>query len=217
MTTAYLTDNAYARTTASYVTAGGATTVTIATAGPGFPELPATRAYQLRVLNGGTLASVTVNGVPVAFNRWGTVASADTVPPTSQWYWSFESNQGGMGPVVDVVGASTAAPLTVVLTWATPAIDASAGHYGYISRAIWAKTNTDLDRSTPASNSPGPAYMSVLASTGEALTALAGNNAAAFAAALNNVTTLLPLARADVGADKSPRANMSLALLSAGW
>lgn len=217
VTTAYLTRNAYARTTATYATAGATTTVTIATGGPGFPELPATRAYQLRVLNGGTLASVTVNGAPVAYNRWGALAAADAVPAASQWYWEFAADQGGMGPTVDLVGISTAAPATVVLTWAAPAIDASAGHYGYISRAIWAKSNLDLDRSTPASNSPGPAYMSVLASTGEALTVLAGTDAAAFAATLNNVTTLLPLARADVGKDKSPRTNMSIALLAGGW
>ena len=82
---------------------------------------------------------------------------------------------------------------------------------------MWAKSNLDLDRSTPASNSPGPAYVSVLASVGEALTFLAGTDAAAFAATLNNVTTLLPLAQADVAGDKSPRKNMSEALLGYGW
>lgn len=218
VTTAYLTRDAYARTTATYATTGATTTVTISTSGPGYPELPATRAYQLRVLNGGTLASVTVNGQPVAYNRWGALAAAGTVPPASQWYWEFAAaNQGGMGPTVDLVGVSTDAPLTVVLTWAAPAVDVSAGHYGYISRAIWAKSNLDLDRSTPASNSPGPAYVSVLASSGEALTVLAGADPAAFAATLRNVTTLLPLARTDVAAVKSPRANFSEALLSAGW
>ena len=216
VTTAYLTQGAYAWTTASYATAAGATTVTITTNGS-FTQLPASRAYQLRVLNGGTLASVTVNGVAVPYQRYGAVLSSDRVPAASQWYWSFEVNQGGMGPVVDIVGASTAAPTVVVLTWAAPAIDASAGHYGYIQRAVWAKNNLDLDRSTPASNSPGPAYMSVLASVGEALTALAGTDAAQFAATLTNVTTLLPLARADVATDKSPRTNMSLTLLAGGW
>jgi hypothetical protein len=216
VTTAYLTKGASARTTAAYTTAAGATTVTISTAGA-YPELPATRAYQIRVLNGGALASVTVNGVAVPYNRFGAVAAADRVPAASQHYWAFDVDQGGMGPVVDVVGVPTAAATVVVLTWAAPAIDASAGHYGYIQRAVWAKSNLDLDRSTPASNSPGPAYVSVLASVGEALTFLAGTDAAAFAATLNNVTTLLPLAQADVAGDKSPRKNMSEALLGYGW
>jgi hypothetical protein len=216
VTTAYLTAGAYAWTTASYATAAGATTVTISTNGS-YAQLPASRAYQLRLLNGGTLASVTVNGAAVPYNRWGALAAADRVPAASQWYWEFSPNQGGMGPVVDIVGAATAAPNVVVLTWAAPAVDASAGHYGFIQRAIWAKNNLDLDRSTPASNSPGPAYMSVLASVGEALTVTAGSDPAAFAANLNNVTTLLALARADVATDKSPRTNMSLVLLSMGW
>jgi hypothetical protein len=54
--------------------------------------------------------------------------------------------------VVWVVGASTAAPTTVAYTLAA-ADDgsAAAGAFGVISRAVWAKTITDLDRSTPGS------------------------------------------------------------------
>ena len=218
VTTAYLTapSASLAWTTAAYTTAGATTTITISTVGS-FPELPATRAYQLRLLNQGTLASVTVNGAPVSFSRFGAVASAGRVPAASAWYWELSTQQGGMGPVIDIVGASTAAVTTVVVTLAAPAIDASAGQYGVIQRAVWGKTNMDLDRSTPASNSPGPASLSVLASVGEALAHLAGGNAAAFAAAFANATSLPSAAIAEVTASKSPRKDFTVSLISPGW
>ena len=108
VSSAYVPAGAAAWTTAAYTTAGAVTTVTISTNGT-FPQLPATRAYQIRVLNGGALASVTVNGVAVPYNRFGAVAAADRVPAASQHYWAFDVDQGGMGPVVDVVGVPTAA------------------------------------------------------------------------------------------------------------
>ena len=218
VTTAYLTSPAtsIAWTTASYSVSASTITVTISTAGA-FPELPATRAYQLKLLNQGALASVTVNGAPVAYNRFGTVANTGRVPASNQWYWEFAAQQGGMGPVIDIVSASTSATTTVVITLATPTVDLSAGQYGVIQRAVWGKNAMDLDRSTPASNSPGPASLSVLASTGEALTHFAGNDAVSFAAALANVTALTAAAVDEVSASKSPRRFMAAALLSAGW
>ena len=219
VTTAYLTapGASLAWTTAAYSVAGATLTISISTAGA-FAGLPASRAYQLRLLNLGTLASVSVNGAPVGYNRFGAVASAGRVPAASQWYWELSPQQGGMGPVIDIVGASTAAPTTVVVTLAAPAIDASSGQYGAIQRAVWAKTNMDLDRSTPASNSPGPASLSVLASLGEALTHLAGADAPAFAAAFANASALNTAAIAEVSASKSPRKDFTLALITpAGW
>ena len=211
VTTAYLTANAYAWTTAAYATVGATTTVTISTNGT-FPELPATRAYQLRLLNVGTLSSVTVNGVPVPYSRFGSTAARNGAPPASQWYWEFSTQQGGMGPVVDVVGAATGGVTTVVLT-AAPATANASGTYGIVQRAVWAKMQTDLDRSTPASNSPGPAYLSVLASIGERLTHLAGTDAAQFDATLAGVPAALAGAISDVSTMKSPRKVMALALL----
>jgi hypothetical protein len=215
VSTAYLSAPAAstAWTTAAYVATAAATTVTISTAGS-FAALPAARAYQLKLLNGGAVAGVTVNGAPVAYNRFGAVASKGAPPPASQWYWEHAVRQGGMGPVIDVVGASTSAVTTVVITWAPAAPAVAPGAYGVINRAIAAKAFTDLDRSTPASTSPGAAYMSVLASTGEMLTHLAGDaDATAFAAALSNVTFLNANAITDVNAIKSPRKVFALQLL----
>jgi hypothetical protein len=218
VTTDYLTADAYAWTECSYTASGSTLTVQISTTGT-FPQLPATRAYQLRLLNVGALASVELSGAAsgaVPFARFAGVAREGRVPAASAWSWEFGTQQAGMGPVIDIVGVSTApgAVLTVAITLAAPAVDLSAGHYGYIQRGVWGKSNLDLDRSTPASNSPGPAYLSVLASTGEALSTLAGKDPAAFAAAVGNVTSLVASAISDVQGLKSPRKNMTLALLS---
>ena len=65
-TTGYLTDASYAWTTCSYVTlnsdGGDVMTVNISTkVSGGFKELPASRAYQLRLVNGAPIASVTTH------------------------------------------------------------------------------------------------------------------------------------------------------------
>jgi hypothetical protein len=101
----------------------------------------------------------------------------------------------------------------VAITLAPGEVDAGFGAYGIVQRAVWGKTNMDLDRSTPASNSPGPAYLSVLASVGEALAHAAGADAGAFAATLANVTQLVAGAVADVQTSKSVRKNMTLSYL----
>ena len=216
VTTDYLTENAFAWTTATYTSTPTSITITISTNGT-YPALPTNRAYQIRALNGGTLASVTVNGAAVPYSRFGALASTNALPSKSAWYWEFAQQQGGMGPVVDVAPLPVGpTPVTIVLTWAAPSVDLSAGHYGIIQRAVWAKSNMDLDRSTPDSNSPGPAYLSQLASTGEALAHLAYIDPSAFAAAVNNVTTILPLATTDVNKSKSPRASFTAQLLAFG-
>ena len=217
VTTAYLTDGAFAWTTAAYATAGATTTVTISTNGT-YPSLPATRAYQIRVLNGGALASVTVNGAAVPYARFGAAAARGAPPPASQWYWEFAPQQGGMGPVVDVVGASTSGVTTVVLNFA-PGTAVPSGTYGVVQRAVWGKSNMDLDRSTPDSNSPGPAFLSQLASVGEALAHWAGVDTGVFAGTISNVTNLLQGAITEVAAaaKKSPRANFTSALLTGAW
>ena len=116
-----------------------------------------------------------------------------------------------MGGVVDVVGASTSAPLTVVVTFA--AAPSLAGVYGAVTHALWAKGNLDIDRSTPGSNSDDPAYTSVLSSVGLALEYQAGADTAGFAATVASVPALLANATAELTTQKDPRASYSLALL----
>ena len=49
-----------------------------------YPELPATRNYQLRLVNGLPVQSVTVNGVSVPYNRYGKIAASGKAPPSNQ-------------------------------------------------------------------------------------------------------------------------------------
>ncbi len=121
-----------------------------------FAELPATRNYQVRLLNFGPVASVTVNGVAVRYNRFGKTASVGAAPATHQHYYDFSLLPDGMGPVVDVVGVSTSSATTIVINLAA-AVDMS-GVYGAVTHALWAKGNLDIDRSTPGSNSDDNAY-----------------------------------------------------------
>ena len=147
----------------------------------------------------------------------GHAKASRITPAASQWYWEFALQQGGMGPVVDVVGASTSGVTTVVLNFA-PGTAAPSGAYGVVQRAVWGKSNMDLDRSTPDSNSPGPAFLSQLASVGEALAHWAGTDVGAFAGTLANVTALQQGAVSEVRASKSvTRANFTAALLTGSW
>ena len=120
----------------------------------------------------------------------------------------------GMGGVVDIVGASTSAPLTVSITFAaSPSWSEMDGVYGAVTHALWAKGNLDIDRSTPGSNSDDPAYTSVLSSVGLALEYQAGTDQAGFAATVASVPALLASAISEVSKMNEPRASYSLALL----
>jgi alpha-glucosidase (family GH31 glycosyl hydrolase) len=213
-TTAYLTSNAYAWTTGSYVASGNTLTFTISTNGTSYPAFPASRAYQLALLNGAVPATVTVNGVAVPYVRFGAVNAIGHPPSTHQWYYDFDL-VSGLGPVIDVVGLSTSAPVTISVTFAAPMVTAAqmSGVYGAVMHAVWGKANLDLDRSTPGSNNVGPAYISVLASVGDALCYLAGTDVNGFANTILSVPALLANATADVQTDKSPRIPYTLALL----
>ena len=222
-TTAYLS-NASAVTTLTWECVGdGALVVNISTVGA-FPELPPARAYQLRLLNGGALSRVTANGAPVPFSRHAAAALAGRPPSASAWYWEapLALFYNGMGPVVDLAGAPTdGSTLTVVLQFAPGGGGwggATGGEFGFIARGAAAKTNLDLDRTTPDSQSVGPGAMARLASAGEALAALAGVDAGAFGRALAGVGALREAAlAAALGDARSPRANFSAALLGVGW
>ncbi len=212
-TTAYLTNNAFAWTSCSYKTQGTVMTLTLETVGA-FPELPATRNYQIKLLNGGAVASVSVNGTPVTFNRFGKPATVARAPPGSQHYYDFSYLPDGMGPVIDLVGLSTSVVNTVVVTFvSSPSLSVPAA-YGAITHANWAKQNLDIERTTPGSNVDAPAYTSVLASTGQALEYLAGSNPAAFAQAVEAIPALLVNATAELTAMTSVRKGYSIALLN---
>lgn len=225
-TTAYLSTAAYAATSLNYTIepTSGVVSITISTVGS-YPELPPVRAYQIRLLNSRPLANATLNGAPLSFARFGAASAQGRLPTSSSWRWEVAvSAQGGMGVVVDLVGVSTTAPATLVLS---PAADgprtaaanaaAAAGAFGVMTRGTWAKTNLDLDRSTPGSQSVGPSWLAKLSTASEALASLAGTiNSTAFDDTLANALALyLPGALADIVSDaRSPRANFSRALLT---
>ena len=214
VTTAYLTDNAFAYTTGSYVSTAAGLTFTVSTTGT-FPAFPASRAYRLQLLNGIPPTSVVVNGVNVPFNRWGAIAAKGKTPAASQWWYAFDVVQG-LATVIDVVGLSTVAPAVITVTYAiAPSATAMSGVFGATYHAVLAKGNTDLDRSTPGSNDPTPAALSQLSSVGELLCYQAGMDQAGFAATVANVPGLLAAAIAETAANKSPRAAYALALLRA--
>ena len=130
--------------------------------GAPFAEFPKARAYQLRLPNRGPPLSVEANGVAVPFVRWGAVRASRQTPPSSQWYYAFEEDEG-IGPVIDLVNADTSTPLVVKVAWRDDAqlVDAALdqGVYGTLIRAIYAHANQDTDRTNPDENSPGPAYV----------------------------------------------------------
>jgi hypothetical protein len=213
--TAYLTDNAVMWTTGAYTSTAGGMTFTISSTGAGFAAFPASRAYRLQLLNGVPLASVTVNGAPVSFNRWGGIAAKGKTPAASQWFYSFDVVQG-LSTVIDVVGLSTSAPATIAVTYASgaPSPAAMSGVFGATYHAVLAKGNTDLDRSTPGSNDPTPAALSQLSSVGELLCFQAGADPAGFAATVAAVPQMLANATAETALNKSPRAAYALAMLA---
>lgn len=220
-TTDYLTANAYMTTTGAYTISPDQSTYTftISNAGQGYVGFPSTRAYQIKLLNVGALASVTVNGQNVPFNRWGAVDTTLKTPATSQWYWDSGVNSplGGVGPVIDLAGMSTASTVTVVIKVDPSSIGLQmSGAFGAISHAITAKLNVDLDRSTPGSNSDAPAYTSVLSSTGEALAYLANADTATFAAKAKSIPQLLQQAASELSSSDgiSPRLPYSMAILA---
>ncbi len=53
-----------------------------------------------------------------------------TTPPSNQHYYDFSRLPDGMGPVIDILGVSTAAPVNVVVELAPGGVD-MAGVYVY--------------------------------------------------------------------------------------
>jgi hypothetical protein len=228
-TTDYLEDAAKVWTTCNVSTASaGETSVTIKSAGS-YPKFPATRSYQLRLPNGAPPSSVAVSvgklkkrdrATSVPFARFGSVESSRQIPQSHQWYYSFAEDQG-VGPVIDIVGVSTADDITVTITTSAAASAAmtkaaSSGLYGTLIRAVYAHANMDVDRSNPDSNSPGPAYLSQLSSVGVGLESMADptKDASVFASTIANVPALLANATVELGKSKSSRVAYTLDLLN---
>lgn len=212
--TAYLSNNAYVWTSANYSYSGNTMTFTISSSGS-FPQFPTSRGYQIRLLNGALPSTVTVNGANVPYSRFGWINAIGHPPASHQWYYAFDV-VSGLGPVIDVVGLSTSAPVTITINFASPMVTSAqmSGAYGAIMHSVWGKYNLDWDRSTPGSNTVGPAYLSVLASTGDALSYLAGTDPNGFANTVASIPTLLVNATNDVKTDNSPRVPYTLALLA---
>lgn len=213
VSTAYLTNNAYAKTSASYTSTASSLAFTISTNGS-YPELPNSRAYRIQLLNGVPLSSVTVNGVNVPYNRYGEIAAKGKVPATHQWFYDFNVVQG-LSAVIDLVGMSTASPVNVAITYdpSAPSAAAMSGVFGATYHAVLAKGNTDLDRSTPGSNDPTPAALSQLSSVGDLLCYQAGADPQGFAATIASIPGMFANATAETAANKSPRAVYASALL----
>ena len=101
-TTAYLNGNAHVWTTCnSTVTSDGGMVVTIVSTASGnsssavpYEAFPDTRAYQIRLPNRAPPSTVSVGGQEMPFVRFGAVLASRTTPPTNQWYYSFEEDEG---------------------------------------------------------------------------------------------------------------------------
>lgn len=170
-------DGQAAWTTANYSRVKGATNVHIETVGA-FPELPLERSYTIRLVNSLPPSKVVVDGgAPLPFSRWGGEGS-----------WSYDGpsltteirlKRGPLAPHVVEVAATHVA-----------AYDLS-GLKGKMAHAAWSKANLDETRVTPGAHTPDPAGapLSDVASSGDALSFLAGQEAASFGAALAAIDT----------------------------
>jgi len=225
-TTGYL-GNTFVRTTCTVSVAEGRTDVTITSDGAdkAYRDFPKQRSYQIRLLNALPPRNVSVS-VPgsaaitaVPFVRFGAVKASRSTPPSSQWYYAFDEDEG-LAVVVDLVGVPTSAKISLSLAGDVDAATSAAlngGLYGTLIRAVYAHANQDVDRTNPDENSPGPAYLSQLASVGVSLEKLADpqSPAGAFANVVASVPALLANATQELQAIKQPngRVNYTLALL----
>jgi len=214
-TTQYLTQNAFAWTVANYTINSNALVVTISTMGA-FKELPATRAYQIRLLNFPPILAVNVNGAAIAYNRYGKIAATGGVPPANQYYYDFSLLPEGMGPVIDLVNVATKQTVTITIKLSSqPTAQQMSGVYGAVTHALLAKANLDIERSTPGSNQNEPAYTNVLSSVGQALEYTSNTDLAYFTNTVASVPQLLKNSVQEIQNLKSPRKDYSIALLQA--
>ena len=230
--TAYLDGASHVWTDCNVSKVGATTVVRIQSVSGGakpYSKFPTDRSYQIRMPNGlppsrvGVSVGMSTAILDVPFVRFGAVEAARRAPHDSQWYYSFEEDEG-LGPVIDIVNVPTAEAVTITIETEASAATSAAmdgGLYGTLIRAVYAHANEDIDRSNPDSNSPGPAFVSQLASVGDALESLADPSRpkAGFAAMVARVPALLANATEELrskkisGSGPVGRANYSEALL----
>lgn len=168
-TMAYLrTDGTgYATTRCSYVRAGmSATTVKIATTGM-FETLPKQRPYTLRLVNGRPLKSVTVNGQPLPYRRFGGIVG-------NLGSWTYDGVE--MTTVVSLPPlAVSATPIVVKMVEIDVDVPLSCMR-GMLEGVRRAKASLDETRQTPGSQTSDfkRNALKTLASAPAALSALAG-------------------------------------------
>lgn len=175
----YLTKDAFAWTTANYTRTSSTVHVAISTAGS-YPALPGQRNYLIRLVNVPPPTSVTAttssssSPEPIGYTRFGPCGNSCWTysGPTLSLevlVWGVET-AGGMSLAVEF--AESTAPATTALL--------NSGLRGMLSRASLAKDNLDETRITPGAHTPDPNYLKLAGSTADALSYLAGADAAAF-------------------------------------
>jgi len=213
-TTGYLTTGDFAWTRMNYTVSGAILSITITT-NKMFAELPRTRAYQIRLLNFQPVTTVNVNGQAVQYNRFGKIASVGSPPPKNQYYYDYSLLPDGMGPVIDVVNMDVSKPITITARMASgPSTAAMSAVYGGVNRALLAKANLDIERTTPGSNRNEPAYTNVLSSIGQGLEFASAADLPGFTGIVNQVPKLIGEAMTEIQALKSPRKDYSYTLLA---
>lgn len=156
----YLTGQ-FAWTNGSYTVANGELTFKAATTGH-YDEMPTSRVFRLKIINGNAPSSVTVDGVAATFN-------VDGGPNT----WRFCGDQMAV-----IVETKPVASTTIVVGGQTDSgLD---GLRGAVSHAILSKRNLDETRQTLGAHKPQGGKLMDAASIGEYLEYLAGHDAATF-------------------------------------
>jgi hypothetical protein len=109
--TDYLDGSSHVYTHCNVTTEGDTTVVKIQSLPGGakpYSTFPKERSYQLRLPNGlppsrvGLTMGASAAILDVPFVRFGSVENSRRAPKNSQWYYSFEEDEG-LGPVIDLV------------------------------------------------------------------------------------------------------------------
>lgn len=200
--TAYTDGKSFAWTSLSYNRTTSAIFVSIVTEGH-FPELPPSRIYCIRIVNGLPAASASVNGNEIYYNEDGGTQT-----------WSFDGNQMLLTVCSGSVPPSTVTQFDIQFMDEVTFQTAS-GIKGMVLHSNYAKVNLDQDRSTLGSNTPDHGNLMASASTGEALSYLAAPaTQSVFAQTLQDYPALFALAVEEVQGMTGPRVSYSAALLS---
>lgn len=179
---AYLQNsNAYAWLSASYTRqniSGSLVQLQFSTKLQGsFPQLPAQRTYQLRLVSIAPPTTVTVNGKSYPFSRYGA---------SSTWHYDGHT----LSAVIDIPAMSSTTQLSVTVTYPQVSDAVFSGIRGGIQHATLAKSNLDASGATPGSSTTAGGYLSMAATAGELFSMFAGTNQTSFMSLLNGYRTL---------------------------